>query len=601
MVEIWSKLLGVFSSGSGKLEDLPERKFELTLDLPRLKTQGKSKFSKKDLEPKVDFWRSLETHPIELLRDIDRYLKRLNGEPVSESVRSAWLNQALQIACPAMRKIYSDQYKVEPVPEPPDRREGIVAATNVCSQLASGYKRLLLFDYGLPDSRYAGIRQRVRLTTLRILELIRMEQRLRSMRYQKLPGPVWRDCNRIFFAISQCEDVNEIRPILPCLQPRLDSKAREQGRIQPQTTSIRHMYLVIQLYGLMDTNSVSSQSMHMIDAYLSRVADKLEIRPDDGSPLPPGEVIIYSNQKGPAYFQRQSDGSIKTESTINEPIRALRLDLIPLEMLLKKEQKKLHALFAEEKKGQEKAVTNKEDLARLSIVDIMCDRIRMRQRKDGRKTVIGREVLFVYNGFMQVYKYLVELVAKEDDEVYKDLASNNALREALAGRSALIASGVQSSEYGQWFVMDKSKGGVHIKTEESRFTTEMFVGQIITFSYSKEELQEPILGFVTRLGRSYAGEIEVTIQILTMNPVPTAIQSEFLRKNDMAFPAILMEKDEKEDSVRLILHHSHHLSPGTEIQAELSGEQNSLMIDNIISLHREFIVYSLSPLVDPGA
>lgn len=596
MANIWASLLDVFSSGSKNSEELPERKFELTLDLPRLKSQSQSRYSKKELQPRIDFWGSMELHPIELLRDINRYLKRINSEPVSEALRTAWLEQALQFACPAMRKIYSNQYKVEPVPEPPDRREGIIAAMNVCSQLSAGYKRQLLYYYTLPDSRYAGVRQQVRLTTLRILELIRMEQRLRSMRYQKLPGTAWRDCNRIFFAISQCEDVNHVRPILSCLQPRLDSKAREQGRIQSQVTSIRHMFIVIQLYGLMDTNSVSSQSMHIIDAYLSGVADKLEIEADDGSSLAPGEVIIYPNQKGPAYYERQSDMSLMNESAADESLVALRLDLIPLEMLLKREQKKLHALFAAQQEGEDKSVTNKEDLARLSVVDIMCDRIRIKKRKEERKNIIGHEVLYVYNGFMQVYKYLVELSVQDDDEVSKDLVTNSALRDALAGRSALIASGVQSSEYGQWFVLDKSEGGVHIKTEESRFTTELYVGQIMAFSYSREELSEPIMGYVTRLSRSSKGEIEVTIQVLSRNPIPTAVQSEFLRKNDMAFPAILLDSDYNRNSIRLILHHSHHLSPGTEILAELSGQQNRFRIDDISSLHREFIVYTMSPL-----
>ena len=596
MVGKWSKWFGIFSPGSKNNGDLPGRSHELILDLPRLRAKGMSRYSKKDLEPKIDFWKSLEIHPIELMRDIARYLKRINGEPVSESVRTAWLEQALKFACPAIRKVYSEQYKIEALPESHDRREGILAAINVCNQLAAGYKRQLLHDYYLPDSRYSTTRQQVRLTTLRILELIRMEQRLRSMRYQKLPGTIWRDCNRIFFAISNCEDVTDIRPVLPCLKPQLDSKARELGRILPQTTSIRDMFLVIQLYGLMDTNSVSSRNMHIIDAYLSRVVNKLEIRADDGSPLSPGEVIIYSNQKAPAYYKRQDD-NLTTGTDDKEQIFSLKIDLVPLEKLLRLEQEKLYSLFDEEQDGKEKAVTGKQDLARLSIVDVMCNRLRLRERQEERQKVIGREILYVYNGFMQVYKYLVELITADDEEMHADLAADNALREALAGRSALIASGVQSSEYGKWFVHDKSEGGVHMKTEESQFTTEMFVGQILAFNYSREELQKPILGYVTRLSRSSVGEIEVTIQVLSRNPVPTAVQSEFLKKNDMAFPAILLEKDDNEDCARLILHHSHHLKPGTAIEVELSNQQNRFVIDNIVSLHREFVDYSLTPFV----
>lgn len=570
------------------------------LDLPRLRAKGISKFSKKDLEPRINFWKGLELYPADLLRDIDRYLKRINSEPVEDSLRTSWLEQALKFSCPVIRKIYSEQYKAEALPESHDRREGILAAISVCNQLASGYKRQLLYDYSLPDSRYSGVRLQLRMNTLRILELIHMEQRLRSLRYQKLPDSVWRDCNRIFFAITRCEDVTEVRPILPCLHVHLDSKARELGRIQQQTTSIRDMYLVIQLYGLMDTNSVSSQNMHYIDAYLSKVVGNLELKEDDKSELNSGDIIIYSNQKGPAYYFRAEEYLSGSSVDKNELVSAIRVNLAPLELLLKQEQKKLRSLYEGEQEGKEKAVTDKEDLARLSIIDVMCDRLQLKQRQDERRKILGQEILYVYNGFMQVYKYLVELSAENDEEVHKDLVADNALREALAGRSALIASGVRSSEFGKWFIRDKSSGGVHITTEESQFTTEMFVGQIVAFNFSREELKEPILGFVTRLSRSSVGEIEVTIKVLSRKLVPTAVQSEFLKKNDMAFPAILMEKEDIEECSRLILHHSHHLAPGTEIEIELSSGQNRFVIEDILSLHKEFVEYKITPGTKSG-
>ena len=599
MVSIWSKWLGKFSSGEKKDGGLPDRSQELLLDLPRLKGKGVSKFSKKDLEPRIHFWKSLELYHADLLRDIDRYLKRINSEPVDDLLRTKWIEQTLKIACPVIRKIYSEQYKIEALPESHGRREGISAAVNVCNKLSSGYKRQLLGDFSLPDSRYSGVRPQVRTNTLRIMELTHMEQRLRSLRYQKLPDSVWRDCNRIFFAISKCEDVDEIRPVLPCLQVLLDSRAREMGRIQPQTTSIRDMYLITQLYGLMDTNSVSSQNMHLIDAYLGRVVDKLELKPDDDSPLSSEEIIIYSNQKSPAYYSRQDEDASKNLTDKNELVSAIRVNLAPLESLLLEEQKKLHSFFDNEQEGKAKAVTDKEDLARLSIVDVMCDRLHLRQRQEERRKILGHEILYVYNGFMQVYKYLVELfAANNDEEVHKDLVEDNALREALAGRSALIASGVRSSDFGKWFIFNKSEGGVHIKTEESQFTTEMFVGQLLAFNFTREGLKEPILGYVTRLSRTTVGEIEVTIRVLSNKPVPTAIQSEFLKKNDMAFPAILLENGGEQDHARLILHHSHHLTPGTKIEVELAEEQNQFLIEAILSLHREFVEYRVSPIKD---
>ena len=591
----WSKILSSFSLVRGKGESVTSRPHELVLDLPAIRTQSKLRFSRKELEPPVTFWKDLNLHPIELLRDIDRYLKRINTERLSDVKRLAWVEQSLTYACPAIRKIYSEQYKADALPESHDRREGLVAAASVCNQLATGFKRQLFLDYNLPDAQYAQVRARVRLFALRIFELIRMEQRLRSMRYQKLPGNVWRDCNRIFVTIAQCEDITEHHQALTCMHLQADSLARELGRRQSASTSIRHIYMAIQLYGLMDTNSVSSRNMHVIDGYLERVIDTLDIKPDDGSPLLTGEVIIYSNQKSPAFFNRQKDNIPPSVSTIREKGLAIRIDVIPLEILLMGEHKKLLSLFEGEKEDQEKVVMDQEDLARLLVVDVMCDRLRMKQRKDKREYIIGQKILYVYNGFMSVYKLLVD-IAQEDEDIHEELVSDNELRDALAGRSALIASGVESSECGQWFVQDRSEGGVHIKTQESQFTTAMFIGQLLSFSFSREGLQKPTLGYVARLNRGSIGEIEVTIQILSKYPRATAIQSEFLRKNDMALPAMLLEDEEAGTRIeRLVLHHSHHLSPGTTVQIELEEKHREYVIGDLLQMQREFIVYGLLP------
>ena len=593
MAQSFSQWLGRLSFKAGKKGDILPRDFELILDLPAIRPQSKLRGSKNDLKPPMAFWKELNLHPIELLRNVELYLRRLNTVKISENLRSDWVEQSLLYACPAIRKIYSEQYKVDALPESHDRREGLVAAINVCSQLVTGFKRQLLGDYNLSNSQYSKVRPRARLNALRVLELIRIEQRLRSLRYQKLPESVWRECNRIFFALAQCEDINESHQSLSCLQVRLDSKARELGHIQATRTSIRHVYLSIQLYGLMDTNSVFSRNLHMIDVYLSRVIDNLDIKSDDGSPLLAGEVIVYSNQKVIPHFKRQSDGLVVTESTITEKILALRVDLVPLELLLVAEHKKLIALFELEQDENEKAVTSQEDLSRLSIVDVMCDRLRLKERKEKREHIAGQKILYVYNGFMSVYKFLVE-ASYEDEEIQKELASDNELRDALASHSALIASGVQAIHFGQWYVVDRSEGGVHIRTQESEFTTAMYVGQILTFSYSREELKTPALGYITRLSRGKVGVIEVTIQTLSKNPEVVAIQSEFLSKNGMALPAILLPEEGDEKPQRMVLHQSHHLSPGTSIKVEREGEQCGCVVADILQTQREFIVYSLN-------
>ena len=149
-----------------------------------------------------------------------------------------------------------------------------------------------------------------------------------------------------------------------------------------------------------------------------------------------------------------------------------------------------------------------------------------------------------------------------------------------------------------------------MKTRESQFTTALFIGQLVAFGFSREELKKPTLGYVVRLNRKLNKEIEVTIRILSHDAEATAVQSEFLSKNDMALPAIVLRsRVEKRANAghedgkvsQLILHHSHRLSPGTAIQIEAGEHKQATDIAELVQLQREFVIYRLSQGADSEA
>lgn len=617
-----------FSAGDDG-EVVASRNVKLKLDLPVLHVRSQYFLSQENkLGEPPESWQELGAHPIEQLREIDRYLQQLNSERISAKNRMAWVEHAMQYACPAMRKIYSEYYKTDALPEPHDRREGLVAAINVCGQLAMGYKRQLMMDFSLSDARYARVRTRVQKHALRVLELLRMEQRLRAMRYQKLPARAWRNCNRIFFALSQCEDVSIQYPGLNCLQLTLGHKGNDLERRAPSMVSINSVYLSIQINGLLDSNTISSRKMHLVDLHVAQIINSITVFPDHGKSLGRGKILIYPNQDCPAYFKRQDAKHLKLhqqwqnehdengadEVSLAEQLKAIIVDVAPLDAALMLEHKKLLERFEssiimkDANKGQSK-VTDQDDLMNLLTIDAMCDGLQLKQRKQQREPAVGQKILYVYNGFMSVYKLLVDMAA-EDAEVPVVLGDEHDLRDALAGRSALIASDLESAESGQWFVVDKSEGGVHMKTRESQFTTALFIGQVVAFGFSREELKNPTLGYVLRLNRNLNKEIEVTIRILSQQAEATAVQSEFLSKNDMALPAIVLRGraetelntgDGDAGNTQLVLHHSHRLSPGTAIQIESSYQQQAYVIDELVKLQKEFIIYHLAVAVGPDA
>jgi hypothetical protein len=596
-----------------KAEEIAPRTIPLKLSVPVLRASKRR--DQKKLQPPPDRWKELNKYPTELLREIDRYLQRVNIERISEKNRHAWTEHALQYACPAMRKIYSEHYKSDALPETHDRREGLVAAINVCIQLGAVYKRQLNLDFALSDARYSRVRTRVCSYALRVLELIRMEQRLRAMRYQKLSTKSWQDCNQIFFAISQCENIDEPQPGLNCLQVLLDSQANEVDRRAPIVSSLNLVYLSIQLNGLFDINAISCHKLHVVDAQIARVIDTITIIPDHGKELGRGKLLIYYGQEGPPYFRRQDEKqrrkqiawlkahgeSVEGEILSAEyKLRDVIIDIAPLDALLMEEHQRMLELFESSDsqtgspakkesrtKNKYTSVADQDDLANLLTIDVMCDNLQLKRRKEEREYILGQKVLYMYSGFMSVYKLLVDASVEEDEES-AELEADSELRDALAGRSALIASDLEANEFGKWFVVDKSEGGVHIKTRETEFTTALFIGQVVAFAYTREELAKPMVGYVIRLRRGVNKEIEVTIRILSRLVTATAVQSEFLSQNDMALPAIVLNDDGR----HLMVHQSHRLSPGTAVQLELE-QHGSDVISELLRIQREFVVYSL--------
>lgn len=595
---------------------LAQRSLRLVLDLPAERTTSLRRAGQKRLESPPESWIELHEYPVELLRNIDRYLRRLNTERIPAGKRRKWLEDTLQYACPALRRVYSDHHKGDALPESHDRREGLMAAIKVCRQLAAVYKRQLVQDFALPDSRYARERDRVRFCALRVLELIRMEQRLRSMRYQKLPASVWLDCNRLFFAVVQCEDMDEARPALSCLQLQLDRQSGEIVRTAQAVTTLRQMFLAIHLCGLMDTNTLSSSKMHIVEVQLNHSLDAVRIVPDDTRPLAPGRVLVYCIQDRPAFFERQDEKAqmvlsqgeelfrtqYRRRDAIPRTLPALQIDVTPLLAALTAERERLAECFSStDGSGNAAMITDQNDMARLVVVDAMCDRLHLKRRMQPREYVIGQQILYVYNGFMSAYKLLVDM-AEEDEDLRAELAVDNELRDTLAGRSALIAADVKASELGQWFVLDHSAGGVHVKTHESQFTTAMFIGQVLACGFSRGELRQPRLGYVTRMNRGEEGSIEVSICILSSRAEASAVQSRFLSQNDMALPAILLKEHaemEESDQWHLMLHQSHRLASGTPVQIDSGGRQHDYEIGELLEIQREFVIYRL--LVENGA
>lgn len=587
--------------------EMAERSLKLVLDVPVLRVTPRGKRLQEAMNRTMRTWNEMGNHPVQLLRNIEQCLKGVNAEKIPARQRLALVERSLHHAVPAIRKIYLAEYKAESLPESHDRREGLIVAVNVCHQLAIGFKHQLLMDYALPDKAYQRVRERVRAHALYVFELVRVEQRLRAMRYQKLPRLTWVDCHRLYFILDHCEDVLTPGFALNCLQPGVETNASELSRRSRPMISIQQSYLAINLFGLIDTNALSSPKMHVADRQLSRMLGKLDIGDDEGERLEDGEVIIYYGQDGPGFFQRrdekakapplqpkpqkpfwqrttgQTGEELAEEADASFQLLAKIIDLSPLIDVLSQEYQTLVQRVAAQQPVSSGMVADKLDLGRLQVLDTMRDRLRLKHREHEREYLSGQEVLLMYNGFMPAYQLLSSIAAG-------NTVSAQSFQAALAGQSALISVDNDAYQSGQWVVLDRNDEAVHIKTQESQFTHAMFIGQMLAFSFSSASANKPGLGYVVRMSRSGTREIEVTIRILSRNPKATLMQNTFLSQNDMAMPGMLLKDD---GGQLLVLHHSHRLAIDTPVQIDVDGKLCNVTLSALLQVQGEFVIYSL--------
>lgn len=588
------------------------RRLELELDLPIQRGEPSRKHDKEILA-ETETWQQLANHPIELLRKQERFLKRLNSENISWPVHYKCLNRALQAASPALRKIYQDQSGKASLPESHDRREGLMAAISTCHHLAIGYLLYLHRDYQLPLRQYQEVKDQVQLAAVRALELFYLEQRLRAMRYQKLSRSTWTDINRLFITFYVADEAGSEFPGLNVLQPpgdpTISSGSISSASISFPLASLRQVFTAIHLLGLMDVNTLPVQNLALADELITRALGRTAIVPDDMTPLDESAVLVYYGQAGPAYYHRQDEKIphlptphnhklFRSRDESDDLIASLKIDISPFEALLAREYRQLFSHVADNLARQSEDSDTRLDLGKLVTVDIMCKHLYLRLRQDAREYVIGSKVLHVYNGYMPVYKLLMK--NQQAQQGKQQPAAGYALRDALAGRSSIIDWDVNSAELGQWRVMDSSAGGVHVKTQETPFTTALYIGQILAFGYVVEEMQTPILGYVTRLNRHVAGEIEVIIRILPGNPRAIAVQNQLLAEKAMALPGIFLPADEQQSlQPRLALHYSHCLPADTRVTIDFNGQPAAFLLTDMLLIQREFILYQLEADATP--
>jgi len=142
--------------------------------------------------PKIDVYVSriaeLRRSPVRMLQEATQTLISHNSIILKSDVRLELADKLLGQLYPVFILYVRELDKSSSsLPESKDRATELIACIDVLEQLAMCYKHVFKQDFSVKPNQYKKNRDKLYICGFRILELMRIVQRFRAWRYQKLP------------------------------------------------------------------------------------------------------------------------------------------------------------------------------------------------------------------------------------------------------------------------------------------------------------------------------------------------------------------------------------------------------------------------------
>jgi len=266
---------------------------------------------------------------------------------------------------------------------------------------------------------------------------------------------------------------------------------------------------------------------------------------------------------------------------------AIQLDIFDLWRIVKKDadaQERINS-GAVDKISPALATLNETD--RTPHVNALIKKLRYYTRHDTRKHTITARPLRIFIGFPDAHKALEEAYGNIDDETRK----RTGLLHTLSENSASIADDSQQIKDERWFLMDESEGGLRVRTQVSRFTTKISVGQVVAFNDIHSKLQELKLGFISRINRLNEAEIDISVVKLGESVKSIIIQDSLRTKKEAAMIGFLIKLNER--SSQIVLPVSWKVKPQQQLKIHSYEGQQKIVVKSPSLQQRNFAIYDI--------
>ncbi len=536
---------------------------------------------KKKLGDKIPIqrWHELRAHPETLLREVAAFMRPTNRELVDTQDRLYVAETTLQAIVHAINIVFNKYLQDEDFPESETQREYLSFAIDAIQQINTAFKRIFKQEYEKSfNSPIKLVQDRVRHAGFRILELTQIEQRLLASSYQKLPDISWRDFNQVFYVHWFYNSYSQQRELSGCL--KLKSLHEKTSFTGNQSKTPLQLYLTIQLFGLVDGNSLPNKIQHILDEYLSFVNYRVPVNEYDGENLVDGQLIISHNQSKSPQFKLK-----------NVETPALQLDIFDLWRIIKKDAAAQERINGGTTDNISPALATLSETDRTPFVKTIVKQLRFYSRENNREHIAGSVPLQIYVGFSDCHKAMQRKTRAEN----KEFNQNMELMQILSENSANVPDDHKRSANEPWYLVDESEGGLRIRTQTSKFTTKTSIGQIIAFNTIQEKSSNLKLGFITRILR--LNEKEIDISVVKMDGSAKSIILQDKQRPNKEAAMIGFFKYLNGSYSQLLLPNSWKVKPHQCLEAHLENNQIQRILIKSSSLQqREFTTYEIALL-----
>ncbi|CAN5791548.1 hypothetical protein BH11PSE12_BH11PSE12_02040 [soil metagenome] len=283
IVDLYSQIMGW---------DLPERKLQLNFRLPTVRhaaTPGLTELYH------LNKLRSNSEQDFQLLRQLLLKLRQLNRCNLSIK-RRLQLNENLVGLFYAPAKELVVQFSSDGgLPDSEQREQYLECIINICSALINSYKVILSYLHNCSSFRYARSLAQADMSAFRILDLLRLKQKVKGLRYQQLSEEAWQTANTVIHMMLAAGRA---------AKPMLLLERKYIKTCQLPTMHMRDMFAALQMSQRFHLLKWPVQWQVLLDHSIGLGDLKLEIAVDTDLPLTKQQSLVYCYDKMPTQWQR---------------------------------------------------------------------------------------------------------------------------------------------------------------------------------------------------------------------------------------------------------------------------------------------------------